>query len=133
MSRSRLVELFPEHPTLTYAPENDIEIYMGIPPSPVKAPKRDQVNLVREEDPAYFETELTADMFADEKSLAWIQRNTPMRRPGHIYELDGAQRRRYHAAGAGSRGRLEPDRGHDEPTAQRAGEDLLRGVRRGRR
>jgi len=34
VSHSRLVELFPEHPTLTDAPENDIQIYMGIPPSP---------------------------------------------------------------------------------------------------
>jgi hypothetical protein len=40
--------------------------------------------------PAYFETELTADMFASERSLAWIARNTPMRRPGRIDELDGA-------------------------------------------
>ncbi len=40
--------------------------------------------------PAYFETELTTTMFANEKSLAWIERNTPMRRPGRIDELDGA-------------------------------------------
>ncbi len=40
--------------------------------------------------PAYFETELTTTMFASEHSLAWIQRNTPMRRPGRIDELDGA-------------------------------------------
>jgi NAD(P)-dependent dehydrogenase (short-subunit alcohol dehydrogenase family) len=40
--------------------------------------------------PAYFETELTTSMFASERSLAWIQRNTPMRRPGRIDELDGA-------------------------------------------
>ncbi len=40
--------------------------------------------------PAYFETELTTDMFANDKSLAWIKRNTPMQRPGKIDELDGA-------------------------------------------
>jgi len=40
--------------------------------------------------PAYFESELTADMFADDKSRAWIERNTPMRRPGRSEELDGA-------------------------------------------
>ncbi len=40
--------------------------------------------------PAYFATELTADMFANERSRAWIERNTPMRRPGRIDELDGA-------------------------------------------
>lgn len=40
--------------------------------------------------PAYFESELTADMFASDRSLAWIQRNTPLRRPGRADELDGA-------------------------------------------
>ncbi|MDG2303205.1 MAG: glucose 1-dehydrogenase [Candidatus Binatia bacterium] len=40
--------------------------------------------------PGYFETEITADMFADERSLSWIQRNTPLGRPGEIHELDGA-------------------------------------------
>ncbi len=40
--------------------------------------------------PAYFETELTTEMFANERSAAWIQRNTPMRRPGRAEELDGA-------------------------------------------
>ncbi len=40
--------------------------------------------------PGYFETELTSPMFEDEKSLAWITRNTAMRRPGKLHELDGA-------------------------------------------
>ncbi len=40
--------------------------------------------------PAYFETELTTTMFSNERSLSWIQRNTPLRRPGRIDELDGA-------------------------------------------
>jgi hypothetical protein len=40
--------------------------------------------------PAYFETEVTAPMFADERSMAWIRRNTPMGRPGALHELDGA-------------------------------------------
>lgn len=40
--------------------------------------------------PAYFETELTETMFSNERSLKWIQRNTPLRRPGRIDELDGA-------------------------------------------
>ena len=40
--------------------------------------------------PGYFETELTAPMFEDDRSLAWIRRNAPMRRPGSIHELDGA-------------------------------------------
>ena len=40
--------------------------------------------------PGYFETELTAPMFDDERSMAWISRNAPMRRPGALHELDGA-------------------------------------------
>jgi hypothetical protein len=34
VSRSRLAELFPEHPTIMNAPESDIEVYMGVPPTP---------------------------------------------------------------------------------------------------
>lgn len=40
--------------------------------------------------PGYFETELTAPMFTDDRSLGWIKRNTPMDRPGQMSELDGA-------------------------------------------
>jgi NAD(P)-dependent dehydrogenase (short-subunit alcohol dehydrogenase family) len=40
--------------------------------------------------PAYFETEITEAMFSNEKSIAWIERNTPLGRPGKIDELDGA-------------------------------------------
>lgn len=50
--------------------------------------------------PAYFESELTADMFASDRSLAWIERNTPLRRPGRVDELDGAIL--YLASAAGS-------------------------------
>lgn len=40
--------------------------------------------------PGYFETELTAPMFEGEDSgLGWVNRNTPMRRPGRVDELDG--------------------------------------------
>jgi NAD(P)-dependent dehydrogenase (short-subunit alcohol dehydrogenase family) len=39
--------------------------------------------------PGYFETELTAEMIAQESGLGWITRNTPMRRPGELSELDG--------------------------------------------
>lgn len=39
--------------------------------------------------PGYFETELTAGMIADEGGSQWITRNTPMRRPGLLEELDG--------------------------------------------
>jgi len=51
------------------------------------APHGIRVNAIA---PAYFESELTSDMFASERSLAWIQRNTPLRRPGRVDELDGA-------------------------------------------
>lgn len=40
--------------------------------------------------PGYFETEITAAMFENEKSVAWIERNTPLGRPGELAELDGA-------------------------------------------
>ena len=40
--------------------------------------------------PGYFETELTAEMFADEGGRSWIVRNTPLGRPGATGELDGA-------------------------------------------
>ena len=40
--------------------------------------------------PGYFETELTAPMFDDDRSMAWISRNAPMRRPGAMHELDAA-------------------------------------------
>ncbi len=40
--------------------------------------------------PGYFETELTAPMFDDERSLAWINRNAAMGRPGRPDELDAA-------------------------------------------
>lgn len=40
--------------------------------------------------PAYFETELTAEMFAAESGREWILRNTPLGREGRIEELDGA-------------------------------------------
>ena len=39
--------------------------------------------------PGYFETELTEGMIADESGSNWINRNTPMRRPGRLDELEG--------------------------------------------
>jgi NAD(P)-dependent dehydrogenase (short-subunit alcohol dehydrogenase family) len=40
--------------------------------------------------PAWFHTEMTDVMFADEGGRRWIRRNTPMGRPGELHELDGA-------------------------------------------
>ena len=40
--------------------------------------------------PGWFESEMTADMFADERSMAWVRRKAPMGRPGQPHELDGA-------------------------------------------
>jgi NAD(P)-dependent dehydrogenase (short-subunit alcohol dehydrogenase family) len=40
--------------------------------------------------PGWFETEMTADMFADEKAMTLVRRKTPMARPGKPGELDGA-------------------------------------------
>jgi len=40
--------------------------------------------------PGYISTELTDEMIAGERGRKWIERNTPMRRPGEVNELDGA-------------------------------------------
>jgi NAD(P)-dependent dehydrogenase (short-subunit alcohol dehydrogenase family) len=40
--------------------------------------------------PGWFESEMTADLFSDERSMAWLRRNAPMGRPGAAHELDGA-------------------------------------------
>jgi NAD(P)-dependent dehydrogenase (short-subunit alcohol dehydrogenase family) len=40
--------------------------------------------------PGWFRTEMNDALFDDERSLAWITRNTMLRRPGNIGELDGA-------------------------------------------
>lgn len=39
--------------------------------------------------PGWFPSELTEEMFADEDSMRWLRRNTPMRRHGRLEELDG--------------------------------------------
>lgn len=39
--------------------------------------------------PGWFPSELTEEMFAQPESMRWIERNTPMRRPGQLSELDG--------------------------------------------
>ena len=40
--------------------------------------------------PGWFPSEMTADMFADDGSVDWIAKNTPMARGGLEQELDGA-------------------------------------------
>jgi NAD(P)-dependent dehydrogenase (short-subunit alcohol dehydrogenase family) len=40
--------------------------------------------------PGWFPSELTAEMLKDDKSIRWLERNTPMRRAGRPGELDGA-------------------------------------------
>lgn len=40
--------------------------------------------------PGYFATEITAAMFENERSVQWIERNTPLGRAGDPSELDGA-------------------------------------------
>ena len=39
--------------------------------------------------PAWFPSEMTADMFADEASQTWMRQRTPMGRPGRVEELVG--------------------------------------------
>jgi NAD(P)-dependent dehydrogenase (short-subunit alcohol dehydrogenase family) len=40
--------------------------------------------------PAFFASEMTDELFGDERSMKWIRRNTPMGRAGEPHELDGA-------------------------------------------
>jgi NAD(P)-dependent dehydrogenase (short-subunit alcohol dehydrogenase family) len=40
--------------------------------------------------PGFFASEMTAELWADERSMSWIRRNTPAGRPGEPHELDGA-------------------------------------------
>lgn len=40
--------------------------------------------------PGWFRTELTAEMFDDEKGQRWMARSTPLGRPGADHEVDGA-------------------------------------------
>lgn len=40
--------------------------------------------------PGWFPSEQTDEMFADDRSMSWLERNTPIGRPGRLAELDGA-------------------------------------------
>jgi len=40
--------------------------------------------------PGWFPSEMTAEMFADDRSMAFVMRNCPMARTGEEHELDGA-------------------------------------------
>ncbi|MEU9289947.1 SDR family oxidoreductase [Streptomyces sp. NPDC048275] len=40
--------------------------------------------------PGWFRTEMTAELFGDERSSRWVDRNTQLRRGGESHELDGA-------------------------------------------
>ncbi|MGW4808103.1 SDR family NAD(P)-dependent oxidoreductase [Kitasatospora sp. NPDC004272] len=40
--------------------------------------------------PGWFWSEMTADMLENDKGRSWVERRTPMRRAGELYELDGA-------------------------------------------
>jgi NAD(P)-dependent dehydrogenase (short-subunit alcohol dehydrogenase family) len=40
--------------------------------------------------PGWFRTEMNDALFADESSARWVDRNTMLRRPGQVTELDGA-------------------------------------------
>lgn len=51
------------------------------------SPKGVRVNALA---PGYFATEMTQDVFEDERFVAWTTRNTPLRRTGREGELDGA-------------------------------------------
>ena len=40
--------------------------------------------------PAFFLSEMTENMFSDERSMSWLRRKTPIGRPGEVEELAGA-------------------------------------------
>ncbi|MBE8520627.1 SDR family oxidoreductase [Amycolatopsis sp. H6(2020)] len=40
--------------------------------------------------PGWFRSEMTGDLFADERSRRWVERNTMLNRAGDVGELDGA-------------------------------------------
>lgn len=40
--------------------------------------------------PGFFESEMTEELFSDERGYKWVARHTPMRRHGLAHELDGA-------------------------------------------
>lgn len=40
--------------------------------------------------PGYFESEMTSELFANQRAVDWVARNTPLRRHGRVGELDGA-------------------------------------------
>ena len=40
--------------------------------------------------PGWFPSEMTTDLFGDERSMAWVRRKSPMGRAGEPHELDGA-------------------------------------------
>lgn len=40
--------------------------------------------------PGYFESEMTSALFANQRAVEWVARHTPLRRHGHVGELDGA-------------------------------------------
>ena len=40
--------------------------------------------------PGFFKSEITEEMFSDERSMSWLRRKTPAGRPGEVEELAGA-------------------------------------------
>ena len=40
--------------------------------------------------PGFFRSEMTEEMFADERSMSWLRKKTPAGRPGEVEELAGA-------------------------------------------
>lgn len=51
------------------------------------APHGIRVNAIA---PGYFESEMTAGLFANPSAVDWVARHTPLRRHGRVGELDGA-------------------------------------------
>ncbi len=74
-------------PQTSYAPTKGAVIQLTRELAAQWARKGVRVNAIA---PGWFASEMTAEMFADEKAMNWVKRKTPMGRPGNERELDGA-------------------------------------------
>ena len=73
-------------PQTSYSPSKGAVVQLTRELAAQWARKGVRVNAIA---PGWFESEMTAEMFADERSMQWVRRKTPMGRPGIEGELDG--------------------------------------------
>ena len=73
-------------PQTSYSPSKGAVVQLTRELAAQWARKGVRVNAIA---PGWFESEMTAEMFADERAMQWVKRKTPMGRPGVQGELDG--------------------------------------------